>query len=77
MKLLLGIVRIVTALGTFGLAALALLALLGFAVPEFDLINHFQVLVFFGALLAVIVAILVFQGSRWKSWVTGAALAGL
>lgn len=77
MKLLLGILRLVIALGIFVLAALALVALLGFAVPEFDLINHFQVIVFLSALVAVIVALLVFQGSRWKSWVTGAALAGL
>lgn len=77
MTVVLGIVRFLIALGTLIVAGLAIVALLGFAVPEFDLLNHFQLFLFFGTLLSVVIAILSFQGSRWKSWVVGAASAGL
>lgn len=77
MKFLLGIVRFFVALGTLIVVGLAIVALLGFAVPEFDLINHFQLFLFFGTLAATISAILVFQGSRWKAWLVAAASVGL
>ena len=77
MTLVLGLVRFLIALGTLILTGLAVVALLGFAVPEFDLLNHFQLFLFFGTLLAVIATLLVFQRSRLKVWVVGAAVAGL
>lgn len=77
MKLVLGIVRFFVALGTLILAGLAVVALLGFAVPEFDLLNHFQLFLFLGALAAVIVTIIVFRGSDLKAWIVGAATVGL
>lgn len=77
MKFLLGIVRLVIALGTIVVAVLAVLALLGFAVPEFDLLNHFQLFLFFGMLAASVLVLLLFGGSRWKAWIAGIAGAGL
>lgn len=77
MTLLLGIVRLVIALGAIVVTALAVLALLGFAVPEFDLLNHFQLFLFFGALLASVLVLLSFGGSPWKAWILGVATAGL
>lgn len=76
MKLILGGVRLLIALGTFVLAGLAVMALLGFAVPQFDLLNHFQVLLFLGAVFALILSLLVFGRGRWKRWVVGAASVG-
>jgi len=77
MKLVLGIVRLLIALGTVMLAALAVLALTGFAVPEFDLLNHFQLFLFFGALVGVVLALVAFNRTRWKPWIIGIATAGL
>lgn len=77
MKFVLGSVRFLIALGTLVLAGLAIAALLGFAVPEFDLLNHFQVLLFLGIIVALIVALLSFQDSRWKSWIVTTGSVGL
>jgi endonuclease/exonuclease/phosphatase (EEP) superfamily protein YafD len=77
MKLVLGIVRFLLALGTLIVAGLAIVALLGFAVPEFDLLNHFQVFLFFGTLIALAVTLFSFRGSRMKAWIVGAASVGL
>jgi len=77
MKFLLGIVRLLIALGTLVLAALAVLALTGFAVPEFDLLNHFQLFLFFGLLVGTALALFVFNRTRWKPWMIGIAAAGL
>jgi endonuclease/exonuclease/phosphatase (EEP) superfamily protein YafD len=77
MKFVVGTIRLIIALGTLVLSGVAVLALLGFAVPEFDLFNHFQFLIFMGAVIAVIVVLLSFGKSRWKGWMIGAAAVGL
>lgn len=77
MTLILGIVRLFIALGTILLAGLAVMALLGFAVPEFDLLNHFQLFLFFGTLAGALLAILAFRKSRLRPWMTAAASIGL
>ena len=77
MTLILGGVRLVLALGTFLLSGLAVMALLGFAVPEFDLLNHFQVLLFLGGVAALIAALLAFERGSLRKWVVGAAGVGL
>ncbi len=77
MTFVLGIVRLLIALGTLAVASMAVLALLGFAVPEFDLLNHFQLFIFFGALAAVALALVAFGRTRWKRWMIGIASAGL
>ena len=46
MTFVVGTIRFIIALGTLVLSGVAVLALLGFAVPEFDLFNHFQFLIF-------------------------------
>ena len=77
MTFLPGLFRLLIALGTVVVASMAVLALLGFAVAEFDLLNHFQLFIFFGALLATVLALLVFQGTPWRGWMIGVAGAGL
>lgn len=77
MRFLVGTIRFFIALGTSLLAALAVVALLGFAVPEFDLFNHFQFLLFIGTLVALILALFAWGRSRWKGWMIGIATAGL
>lgn len=77
MTFVLGIVRLLIAFGTLVVACLAVLALLGFAVPEFDLLNHFQLFLFFGTLGATVLALLAFGRTRWKRWMVGIAGAGL
>ncbi|ODT76993.1 MAG: hypothetical protein ABS76_29220 [Pelagibacterium sp. SCN 64-44] len=42
-------------LGALGVASLALMGLFGFVVPEFDLFNHLQVLLFAGGALGLVV----------------------
>ena len=73
MRLLIGLIRLGVSLGTLVVAGLAVLALLGFAVPELDLLNHAQVLLFGGALAALVLALLLFGGSRWRRWIIGRA----
>lgn len=77
MTFVVGLFRLLIALGTLVVAGTAVLALLGFAVPEFDLLNHFQLFIFFGTLVATLLALVAFRGSRWKGWIIGIASAGL
>lgn len=49
------LIRLGAILGALGVASLALMALLGFAVPEFDLLNHMQVFLFAGTALGLLV----------------------
>lgn len=77
MQVLVGIVRLLIAFGTLVVACLAVLALMGFAVPEFDLLNHFQLFLFFGSLVLAVLTLLVFGRNRWKPWMTGIAAVGL
>lgn len=59
MLLLLGVVRVLVTLLIVCTAAPAILALFGFAVPDLDLLNHLQLLLFFGTLVALILAMIV------------------
>lgn len=77
MTFLLGLFRLLIALGTLVVASMAVLALLGFAVPEFDLLNHFQLFIFFGALVSTALVLVSFGRTRWKPWMIGIAGAGL
>ena len=77
MTFLLGLFRLLIALGTLVVASVAVLALLGFAVPEFDLLNHFQLFIFFGALVTTALVLVSFGRTRWKPWMVGIAGAGL
>lgn len=77
MRFLIGLIRFGVSLGTLVVSGLAVLALLGFAVPELDLLNHAQVLLFGGTLAALVLSLLLFAGSRWRRWISGVAAAGL
>ncbi len=59
MLFLLGLARLLVALLIVATAVPAILALLGFAVPSLDILNHLQLLLFFGTLIALILALLV------------------
>jgi endonuclease/exonuclease/phosphatase (EEP) superfamily protein YafD len=76
MRLLIGLVRFGIGFGAVGLSLLALLALLGFAVPALDLLNHAQMLLFAALPIALVLVLLLFRGRR-KGWLAGLAGAGL
>jgi endonuclease/exonuclease/phosphatase (EEP) superfamily protein YafD len=63
-RFILGLLRLLAALLILATAPPAILAILGFAVPLFDLFNHLQLLLFFGTLAAAIAALL-FKMRRW------------
>ena len=67
MRLLLGLLRFVAALTILATALPAILAIFGFAVPQFDLFNHLQVLLFFGTFAGAILA-LVLLGPWWRAF---------
>jgi len=58
MKLVLGLLRVILALLIIATSAPALLALLGFAMPVLDVFNHLQLLLLFGTLGTLILALL-------------------
>ncbi|SFZ81319.1 Uncharacterized conserved protein YafD, endonuclease/exonuclease/phosphatase (EEP) superfamily [Devosia enhydra] len=53
-------------LGAIAIAGLALLALLGFASPVLDLLNHLQLLLFGGAIVTTAIAILLLPRTLWR-----------
>ena len=59
MGLLLGLLRLLVALLIVATAVPAVLALFGFAVPVLDILNHFQLVLFFGTIVGLILALLV------------------
>ncbi|KKC39629.1 hypothetical protein WH87_05595 [Devosia epidermidihirudinis] len=56
------LIRIGLLLGAFGVTSLAILALFGFTVPELDLLNHAQVFLFPGTIVAVGLVALLMRG---------------
>lgn len=73
MRVVLGVVRALIALLVVATAGPAALALLGFAVPALDLLNHLQLLLFFGTLASTVLALLF----RLRRWWRAFAFAGL
>ncbi len=67
MRVILGLLRFFAALLILASALPAILALFGFAVPQFDLFNHLQLLLFFGTLAGAILALLLF-GPWWRAF---------
>lgn len=57
MSFIVSVLRVLVGLLIVATAVPALLALLGFAVPILDLFNHLQLLLFFGTLVATILAL--------------------
>lgn len=66
MKIALGLLRLLGALLILATATPAILAVLGYWVPVFDLFNHLQLFLFFGTLTAAIAALLFGMGIAWK-----------
>lgn len=65
MRHLLALLRLIAALAILVATLSALAALLGFAIPVLDILNHFQLLLFFGTLLGLILSLLLgMQGWR-------------
>lgn len=62
MPVLLTLIRLCLVLGALGVATFAILALFGFAVQELDLLNHAQMLLLPGTLVALLVLALALRG---------------
>jgi uncharacterized membrane protein len=77
MTALLGLLRLGFALVALGLSGTAVAAWFGFAVPLFDLFNHFQVPLIAGMLVALIGVLVLFIGSSWQLLLSVVLLAGL
>lgn len=73
MKFILGVLRALIALLIVVTAVPAVLALFGFAVPPLDILNHLQLLLFFGTLVSAVLALLFRLRRLW----TGLAIVGL
>lgn len=63
MIVFLKLIRRCAIIGALGAASLALMALFGFAVPEFDLLNHMQVILFIGTALGLVLVALLLGGN--------------
>ena len=66
LKFLLGLLRAIAAMVVVGVSTPAVLALFGFAVPFLDILNHLQLLLFFGTLGALIVSLMLAMRRRWQ-----------
>jgi len=66
LQFILGLLRLLVALLILATALPAILALLGFVVPALDILNHLQLLLFFGTLGAAIAALLFGMARWWK-----------
>ena len=58
-------------------AAMAILAYLGFLVPLFDALNHFQPIWFFGLITLLVISILIARHSRLRTFFLSLGLVGL
>ena len=63
MSLLFKLIRLGLVLGALGVATLAILALFGFAVPEFDLLNHAQIFLLPGTLIGLAIVAVLLRGT--------------
>jgi endonuclease/exonuclease/phosphatase (EEP) superfamily protein YafD len=67
-KVILALLRLLTALLVLAVATPAILALLGYWVPFLDLFNHLQLFLFFGTLAAATLALLFGMSRLWKGF---------
>ncbi len=63
MSLIVKLIRLGLVLGALGVAALSILALFGFAVPELDLLNHAQILLLPGTLIGLVIVAALLRGT--------------
>jgi len=73
LRFLLGLLRLIIGALIVVTAIPAVLALFGFVVPALDILNHLQLLLFFGTLIALILALVV----RMRRWAAILAALGL
>ena len=76
MSFLIKLIRLGFVLGALGVATLAILGLFGFAVPEFDLLNHAQIFLLPGTVIALVILAIALRG-WWRSAAIIYALVGL
>jgi endonuclease/exonuclease/phosphatase (EEP) superfamily protein YafD len=76
MRLLLRLLRLAAIAATLGLGLITVLALLGFASPELDLLNHFQVFWFPATLLALAAVLAFVRGPRARPAMIAAGVVG-
>ena len=67
MSLLFTLIRLGLVLGALWVATLAILALFGFAVPEFDLLNHAQIFLLPGTLIGLVIVAVLLRGTYRSS----------
>jgi endonuclease/exonuclease/phosphatase (EEP) superfamily protein YafD len=77
MTVIVGLIRLGFGAAALGLGAAAIAAWFGFAVPFFDLFNHFQVLLIIGSVIVLIGVLVLFGGSLWRWPLGGLLLLGL
>ncbi|HEY4202160.1 MAG TPA: endonuclease/exonuclease/phosphatase family protein [Devosiaceae bacterium] len=77
MTLLLRLVRFAFGSGALGISLLAILALLGFAVPALDVLNHLQVVLFAGTLVSLVAIAPLMGRGNWRRFVLAATATGL
>lgn len=77
MAVALGLLRLGLVMATLGLAAAAVGARLGFAVPTLDLLNHLQMVLISGLVAVLLLSAVVFIGSAWQPLVLALAALGL
>ena len=65
MKVIRTVFALIVGLIVVAVSVPAIAALFGFAIPELDLLNHLQFLLFFGTLIALILALFVFGLRHW------------
>ncbi len=66
MRLILGLLRALAATIIVCAATPAVLALFGFALPVLDIFNHLQLLLFYGTLGGLVLAVVLAMRRRWK-----------
>ncbi|UJW85806.1 endonuclease/exonuclease/phosphatase family protein [Devosia sp. SL43] len=66
MSIVFKLIRWGLVLGALGVATLSILALFGFAVPELDLLNHAQIFLLPGTVIALVLVAIVLRG-QWRS----------
>lgn len=76
MRQLISALRIILSIGALGVTGLALAAVLGFAVPAFDLLNHLQFFLFAGTLFSLLVITPLLGRGNWRRFMLAATATG-
>ncbi|MGB3028119.1 endonuclease/exonuclease/phosphatase family protein [Paradevosia shaoguanensis] len=76
MRLIISALRFILGTGALVFAVLAILAVLGFAVPYFDLLNHLQAVLFVGTLLSLLFVPAILRRGNWRRFMLAATATG-